>query len=340
MLHCLGLAVGAGHVVEITTAEGLLLAGVIDNGDATYAQEIETDMVGTALITATVQGLPLEASASLNITPPMDGVLGRDAAGNSFTFATIQAAVDAVGANGLVEILVPPGFYDEIVLLDDVSGLVIEGFPPAVVEGFRLMKCEDVAILNFDIEAGATREHRIHLLGGNKKNVDIVIEGNRISGADVRHSGVVAGRGNTLTLRGNHIFDNGRNGVQFTEVIGGPHLLEGNLIEANGGNGVRVGRNHVVWLVENEIRGNGLAPGRSGGRYGVLRDRSGGRPDPTTVTLRDNVITSNNGRIQAGRSSIDLGNHDQFLNAAPPPAADAGNVTTTGSEGPGVMPPP
>ncbi len=76
-----------------------------------------------------------------------------------------------------------------------------------------------------------------------------------------------------------------------------------------------------MFLVNNAITGNGVAPGTTGGRFGVTREASTS-PNPAGVHLLNNLICGN--RL----GEIDGPELD---------ATDAGNLTPTGTEGLGVV---
>ena len=86
------------------------------------------------------------------------------------------------------------------------------------------------------------------------------------------------------------------------------------------GNGVSVSRDHQVVLVNNAIAGNGTMAGSSEGRFGVSRDGAS-LPNSAGTQLLHNLICGNRlGEI-----------HGPALHAT-----DSGNLTLTGSEGPGM----
>lgn len=259
-------------------------------------------------------------------------IIAKDPFGSEIYPASIQEAVDLVDSPGW-EITVGSGTYDEYILVQQKTDLTIKTSCNAVVKGFRLQKSSDITIEGFIINAEGTRSHGISLMGGNNQNSDVTVSNCEIFGADLNYSGIRVARGNANTTINNcHIHNNGRNGIVFIDASGGPHFLSDNLIEANGWNGVKVARQHIITLNGNSIINNGTKSGSTGGRYGVLREAvsgSGGRPEE--ITLLNNVITGNNGTIREGKSSMDLGNYHQMLDAT-----DSGNITTSGDEGPGV----
>ena len=116
------------------------------------------------------------------------------------------------------------------------------------------------------------------------------------------------------------IYANGRHGVATLDADGGPHWLIGNTIHGNGWSGVFVTRSHTAWLVNNLITDNGTAPGSTGGRFGVSRESSTS-PDPAGIHLVTNLL---------------CGNRLGEINGPALDATDSGNLTPTGTEGPGV----
>jgi len=258
-------------------------------------------------------------------------ITATDPDGNSNYCSSIQEAVDLVDGEGW-EITVGSGEYDEYVLIRGKVNLAIRTSCAAEVKGFMLQKCNNITIDGFTIDAEGSGANGVTLMGGNNDNSDVTITNCDIHGAGNSYSGIKAARGNpNTTIIGNHIHHNGRNGIVFIDAAGGPHFITNNVIEANGWNGLKVARQHEITLTGNTITANGTRSGTTGGRYGVLRERTTGTGWPEGITLINNVITDNNGTVQTGKSSIDLGNYDQMLDET-----DSGNTTTSGDEGPGV----
>src|SRR5207249_1087205 len=167
----------------------------------------------------------------------------------------------------------------------------------------------------------------VTLLGGVDGNQAIHLERLRIfangfgSGSPGCGSGIKIGRGNAETLITNSlVYGNGRDGIETGDGDGGPHYIVGNTIHGNAWNGVRITSAAQVVLVNNAITGNGTAAGSSGGRFGVSREDSAS-PNPLAIQLLNNLICGNRlGEIDG--PALD--------------ATDAGNLTPTGAEGPGV----
>jgi parallel beta-helix repeat protein len=253
--------------------------------------------------------------------PENGTVVSYDASGVKHTYTSIQSAVNESGVGR--KITVGPGTYNEVVTITSKTNLSLKGCNKPVVNGrFKLIQASNIIIDGFDIIA-SPGDNAITMLGGNNASENVTISNNSIHGADIEHSGISAARDNPeLYILDNHIYENGRNGVVFVDATGGMHYLRRNVIENNGWNGVWVARDHNILLERNTISHNGTRPGTTGGRYGVIRERITGTGNPQGITLINNTITCNNGEEIAGKSSKDLGNYDQMIDAT-----DTGNMT-------------
>jgi hypothetical protein len=163
----------------------------------------------------------------------------------------------------------------------------------------------------------------IHLMGGNNQNEAIHLERNRIvgNGSPECSGGITVNRGNPGTLIANNlIYGNGRHGLAFLDEVGGPHYVVGNTIHANAWTGVWVARDHQALLANNAVTGNGTAAGSTGGRFGITREATT-IPDPPGIQLLHNLV---------------CGNRLGEITGPALEATDAGNLTPTGAEGPGV----
>jgi len=255
---------------------------------------------------------------------------------------TIQAAITAAQAGDTIRIL--PGTYVEQLSLSGVNSaatteadrIVIEADPAAPVgsvvltppttqctngHGVRFQQSKFITLRGLTITG--TGGQAISLLGGNNQNQAIHLERLRLvgNGSSECNGGITIARGNPDTLILNSlIYANGRNGVATIDADGGPHWLIGNTIHGNGWSGVRVTRSHVVWLVNNALTGNGTAAGSTGGRVGVSREDSTS-PDPAGIHFLANLV---------------CGNRLGELDGPALDATDSGNLTPTGTEGPGV----
>jgi RHS repeat-associated protein len=263
--------------------------------------------------------------------------------GRSPCYATIQAGVTAAHAGDVVRIL--PGTYVEQVSITgknntagagEASRIVVETDPGAPVASVVLQgavtQCTSGYAVRFEQSKFVTLRgltitgaggQAVSLLGGTNENEAIHLERLRLvgNGSGACNGGITIARGNPDTLIANSfIYGNGRNGIAFLGADGGPHAVISNTIVGNGWNGVAVARKHDVLLVNNVITGNGTATGWTGGRAGITRKGSTAH-DPAGIQLRHNLTCGNRlGEIRG--PALD--------------ASDVGNLTPTGSEGPGV----
>ena len=263
--------------------------------------------------------------------------------GRSPCYTTIQAAVNGAQAGDTVRI--QAGTYPEQVSIQgknnvatatEADRIIIEADPAAPLgtvgitgavaqctNGYavRFQQSKFVTLRGLTLTAAGGQA--ISLLGGNNQNQAIHLERNRLfgNGSAECNGGITIARGNPDTLIVNNIvYANGRNGITFLDADGGPHYLIQNTIHGNQWDGVSVARSHVVYLANNSITGNGTAAGSTGGRFGVSREASTS-PQPAGVHLLNNLICGNRlGEIDG--PALD--------------ATDAGNLTPTGREGPGV----
>jgi len=84
---------------------------------------------------------------------------------------------------------------------------------------------------------------------------------------------------------------------------------------------------HEVLLNNNLIMDNGAIPDPESGGYGISRERMVELVRPDLLTLVNNIVIANRGRLFDGQCSIDLANYDQLLDPF-----DSGNQTTCGCE--------
>ncbi len=261
--------------------------------------------------------------------------------GSSPCYTTIDLAVKA--AQPADTIVIQPGTYPERISIRGKNGfsrasetdrISIEADPGAAAgsvvltgasqgcnEVIRVQKSRFITVRGLTFTG--TGAPAISLLGGSNQNQAIHIERNRIvgTGSSTCDSGITVADGNPDTLIANNLIHaNGRNGIAFTGTGGGPHYVVDNTIHANGGTGVDVAAGPEVLLVNNLITGNGAAPGSTGGGFGVRRG-SATPAHPETIHLLNNLICGN-GLGEISGPALDL--------------SDAGNLTPTGAEGPGV----
>jgi hypothetical protein len=263
--------------------------------------------------------------------------------GHTPCYATIQAAVNAVQAADTIQI--QAGLYVEQVEIagknmtgtTEASRIIIQADPAAAVgsvilhgavtqctNGFaiRVQQSKFITIRGLTITGAGAQG--ISLLGGNNQNTAIHIERNRIvgNGSASCGGGITIAGGNPHTLIVNNlIYANGGNGLATIDASGGPHDIIGNSIHGNGWSGMNITFNQQVFLVNNAITGNGT-PGSMHG-FGIVRETTPppNLPYPAGSQLLNNLICGNQlGEISG--PALD--------------ATDSGNLTPTGTEGPGV----
>ena len=245
-------------------------------------------------------------------------------------YHTIQEAVDRARSGDIVE--VSSGKYDEIVRLEGKESLVLLAGGPsrqAHVKGFTLSRCRGVTISGFFVDATGTARNGISCLGGTGANSDIAIEANEIKNAGKDLSGILIEPGNTqIRIVNNLIHSNGRDGIAVANSTTGRTYVMNNTVVRNGGNGLSIGAQDTIYVVNNIISFNGTRGDVSTGRYGILTEQGGSTP--SAITLLYNLIARNNGGSSQA-SSQDIGHFAQMLDST-----DAGNITTTGAEGMGI----
>ncbi len=314
-----GENLGPGKTVVISTTLGTLLGSVQDNQDGTYTQYLQASTVGTAMITATAAGVPLNATATLTIYDPGDlgKVIGVDAWNGLHGYAGIQLAVKDIKAKSLEKIYITPDTYNETVLLNQAAGLLME---PASLEGkvtlkgLRLVRCTDVTLNRLDIDAGGTHLCGIELLPGNG-NEDVLIQNCTVHDADAGRDGIRIGMLNRwVTVAGCLLERNGGDGIHLRGE-GSGHVVSGCRIWSNVENGIHIERRQTGVVINlNDIRYNGT-PGHPTRSYGIYRQRKNGTFDPTDVTLIRNTFLLNNGVVIAGQSDSNVGNYDQIIDS-------------------------
>jgi hypothetical protein len=255
---------------------------------------------------------------------------------------SIQAAIDNLPVSGPCVVTVAAGTYHEQVVIADRD-------PGDTVDSGRVhIKAEGRVVVDSPGNYGwVIRGSRLITIEGfvvtGAARAGILIEGSdagpamdvTIARSDVHNnaSGIVIGPASARAWVVNSLVrNNDRNGVTLQSLwsVGAPPVLANNTIVANGWNGVAAAAGAGAYLVNNLIVGNGTAPGAAGNRFGVLRERATGVSQPEAVTLIHNVLYANGTSI-SGPQRGDLGNAAQVLDAG-----DAGNMTTSGREGPGV----
>ncbi len=312
-----GALLGTGLAVVISTTIGDLIGSVADNGDGSYTQTLEATILGTASITATVDDLPLTGSASLTITDPsaISDVIGAEADDTLHSYASIQEAVNNATADGLTTIFVAPGTYAETVKFKNQTGLTLEGLSasdPVILDGIVLAGSQDITIRYIEVDASLSQRNGIVIRRRSAMSSNVTLFGCYVHGSiDGRHGVVVAKDNGLVTIDSCTMSNNGRNGVKLRR--GSSSLIVNSLIEANGYNGIRINRDAVTTIDTCTIINNGTRVGNGGGRYGILsqRDQNGGTGEG--VTLIQNVLSGNNGKVVNGKSDAEIKNYDQII---------------------------
>ncbi len=266
-----------------------------------------------------------------------------DCGGSAPCYASIQSAIDAAASGQTVRVLA--GTYGEQLLIAGKNAdpaatengrIVIEADPSAppgaVVLQCSHQRCEHayavafqrssfVTLRGFEIAGAGSRG--ILLRGSSRQARGIHLERNRVRGGGGEClGGIDVGRGSPDTVIANNVVSGAcRHGLRF-RARSGRAVVAGNTIIRNRFDGIVIARGDRVSLWNNIIALNGFRPnGRASRRYGVGRQHAGqGTPDDD-VDIRDNLVCGNaGGELQA-----------RLLGPA-----DTGNLTPTGSEGPGV----
>ena len=312
----LGAMVGAGLTVQLQTTLGALVGTSTDNNDGTYTQRLDATQLGTAAITATVNGLPLPPAALTILDGSIGAVIGLRNDHNALPYDSIQQAVNRAPADQLVRILVNPGIYDEVVHLRNRSNLQIEGLSSlglVTVRGFRLSDCEDITIAYFDVDGSQRARHGVKLLGGCDRNQRITVHDCFIHDVQGTHDGIRLGRDNChVTLRNLRIERSGGDGISMAD---GPceATITDVTVVSSGLDGIRTADEATVRIERCRIEDSGTR-GRDREGYGIFRQRHR-TGFAALITLLENTFAGNRGRVVAGKSTANLGNHDQILDA-------------------------
>jgi RHS repeat-associated protein len=257
--------------------------------------------------------------------------------GQTPCYSSIQAAIDDAHPGDTIRI--QPGEYNEAIRIASKQDLVIEADPEApagsVMLGSASQKCRKGDAIQIESSQSITLRgltitdaggQSIQLFGGKKKhNEDIRIERNRMysNGTSKCLGGLLIGSENTdILIVNNLIYGNGQDGVKITGAKGGPHYLVQNTIHGNRRDGVTVSKGQTVVLLNNVITHNGTDPKPKKQLYGVRRTAPKKKSRSENAQLLHNLICGNTQGELSGPMLDDF---------------DAGNVTPTGTEGPGVM---
>jgi hypothetical protein len=236
--------------------------------------------------------------------------------------STVQSLVDQANPGDVV--LVPPGSYDELVVVQ-TDDLTLLGEGDVTLRGLVLKEVSGAWVEGFDIDAVSTGKPGVLIDGGATQTAGCFLVWNDVHDTDPGQPGIdVVGAVTGLTVLANTVGHNGADGIH----LGDPGAqvdayFEQNLVADNAGSGLFIDVAHDVVLVGNTLNKNS--------KYGVERDREAGAGDPSAVVLRHNRIAGNSGAEVAGQSSDDIANYDQILGAP-----DQGNQSTWGDEGLGI----
>lgn len=290
--------------------------------------------------------------------------------GQSPCYATIQQAINAANPGDTIRI--HAGTYPEQLSIknknkqaaNETARIVIEADPGApvgsvVVNGATKKCAEAVLIQNsrFITVRGLTitgaKGAGLVVEGGDEQNHAIHLERNRIVGNGTAQcqeaDGVVVTHSTPkLLISNNLIYGNYHNGVTFQhDVKEELHVVVNNTIWGNGWNGIAVEKEHrhsPLLFLNNLIGQNGRLSGAKGGRVGLwvaarsLEDKS----DDDGKDDDEDCKGEKKGRC-AGPENVQLlhnllcGNRLGEVRGPVLDATDAGNLTPTGTEGPGVV---
>lgn len=306
-----GNLVAGPATVVLETTLGNLAGALVANPDGTYSQLIEASAVGTASVTATYDDLPIRSSGSFTVLDPaaLGAVFGTDALGTEYSFASIQAAVNAAVANGLTTVYVAPGFHPEVVLVKDLGPLTLQALSLAgevTIQGLQVTESSGVTVDGFTIDATDGRKQGVVLSGKSKASENLTLRNCTIHSAE---KGVEIGGENAgVLLDGCTVRDNSKIGVEVKGKAG-PVTLLGCTIRDNGEHGIKLGPEIIVSILGCTITGNGFAKAEG---FGICAD-VGKDQDPTLVTLIGNVLSGNNGKHKPGKSDAEVKNYHSII---------------------------
>lgn len=301
----------------------------------------------TLIFVLLFQNFPADALRVAHADTPTD-VLWVDLAGTcngaSPCFTSIQDAVDAAVGGETVRVLA--GTYGEQLKIrnknreasaSERDRITIEADPNAAPGSVALAGPNDhcrggyavafananyVTLRGFTISGAGRRG--IVLRGGSRASIGPRLERNRVLRGDglACEGGIDLQRGNPdAVIANNLVYGLAKHAVRVRN-FGESAWIVGNTIVRNGWNGLFLERGATAHVWNNILAFNGRTThGRGGGRFGV-RQRKATKPVPANVDLAANLICGNVGGEIDG-VALD--------------AADRGNLTPTGTEGPGVV---
>ncbi|MEQ1875072.1 MAG: right-handed parallel beta-helix repeat-containing protein, partial [Bdellovibrionia bacterium] len=213
--------------------------------------------------------------------------------GNETNFLTVQAAINVAGVGD--KVYVGPGRWDEIVNVSSKRNVELRSECRSILKGVVFSKSKAVTLHGFLIDANQTLGSGLMFAGGEEANSEITTSHNEVYAAGSDYAGIwIENKNSDLNFSENYIHDNLGDGFRLN-ANGGLHTLERNIIHSNAANGIRLSGHHTMLLKSNRIIGNGTnSSAGARDRYGIRVTAS---HDPKDITLIDNVIAYNNGKV-------------------------------------------
>ncbi|MHC4850859.1 MAG: invasin domain 3-containing protein [Planctomycetota bacterium] len=339
-----GTNTGPGLTVTIETTLGTLAGQVVDNGDGTYAQQLDTTTHGTASISAVVNGLPLSNTATLAVVPETSEhrIIGIGKNGTPIPFKSIQDAINH--STDSMKIVLAPGHFDEIVRIKKRCNLTIQALPTlglTTVRGFWIKHSQHITIDGIHVDATNSKCGGIVV----DQSSDIVLRNGLVQGTSRYRPGIKIGLGSGDVRVENFGVDScGGDGIRVKrhhyyrkhhkhhkhDHGHGQLTIWRCVVRDNQRSGIHIAKDVHVRIEGCEILNNGLK-GWSRDGYGVLRQRQFMRKCyrkwkrhskhkdlqvmPEMVTLIGNTVAGNHGRVVQGQSDQNFGNHDQMIDS-------------------------
>ena len=227
--------------------------------------------------------------------------------------------------------VLPAGYHEEILVIEGKQDLVVSGEQRAAVLGVAVVNSTGIVLSDLEIDAAGTGVAGLTVFG-DQEPADVLLERSEVHGANADVDGVlVTGAEAWLAVKTTRIWGNGRHGLHFRDIDDDQEQIGyALLIEGNGWDGVHLSPMVRLQLSMSTVQDNGQEDDSYPAGRGIQQEREG--PAWYPVTLHHNVIAGHGGEVVSGESSADLGNYDLFLGDD-----DVGNVTSTGSEGLGVI---